>query len=105
MSINDYIREVRICYERFGAICEATTLYLIKNIVEDYDDFEFHYFKILCDDRRVLLCIEIAKDKKQKINPDLHGYIFTTRSMHEIERLYIKKNRKLTIEEILKIDY
>lgn len=105
MSINEYIREVRICYERFGAICEATTSYLIKNMIEDYNDFEFLYFKVLCDDRKVLLCIEIAKDKKQKINPDLHGYIFTTRSMHEIERLYIKKNRKITIEEILKIDY
>lgn len=105
MSINDYIREVRICYDRFEAICEAATSYLIKTIVEDYNDFEFLYFKVLCDDRKVLLCIEIAIDKKKKINPDLHGYMFTVRSMHEVENLYIKKGRKLTVEEILKIEY
>ena len=105
MDISDLIKEVSICYDRFGAICEETTSYLIKNIIEDYNDFEFLYFKVLCDDRRVLLCIEIAEDKKKKINPDLHGYMFTVCSMHEIERLYMKKNRKLTIEEILKTEY
>lgn len=105
MSINDYIREVRISYDRFEATCEATTLYLIKNIVEDYDDFDFIYFKVLCNETKVLLCIEIAVDKKKKINPDLHGYMLNVCSMHEIEKLYMKKKRKLTIEEILKINY
>ena len=100
MKVDTLLENVGKSYDKHLADCRKLTDYIVDNVVEDMDDYEFHSFAVFCNNADgIALEMEIEEDKRQKIGSrsigkpkicDIEGIVET----HKREK------RKVTIKEI-----
>lgn len=100
MKVDTLLKNVGKSYDKHLAACRELTRYVIDNVVEDVDDYEFYSFAVFSSSADgIALEMEIEEDKKQKIDSyykkgikicDIVGVIDT----------YKQEKRKVTIKEI-----
>lgn len=101
-KIDSLFKKVKLSYFKHYSECEELTDYIIKNIVDDFDDFKFYVFLIFYSGADgISLSIDIKEDIKQKIEKNLFIFGAVVCSVQKIISLYKVRERKLTIKEIL----
>nr|DAN50447.1 MAG TPA: hypothetical protein [Caudoviricetes sp.] len=100
MKVDTLLENIQKTYFKHSSLCQELTDYIINNVVEDMDDYEFQIFAVFQNNADgVALSMEILEDKKHKID----NYYVNKAKVCNIERiLSIFKNekRKVTIKEI-----
>lgn len=101
-KIDSLFKKVKLSYFKHYSECGELTDYIIKNIVDDFDDFKFYVFLIFYSGADgVSLSIDIEEDVKQKIEKNLFIFGAVVCNVEKIISLYKERKRKLTIKEIL----
>lgn len=100
MKVDTLLKNIEKSYFEHASLCQELTDYVINNVIEDMEDYEFHVFAVFQNNSDgVALAMEISEDKKQKID----NYYVTEATICNIERIisiFKTEKRKVTIKEI-----
>ena len=103
MKVDELYKKVEDTFVKHQAACRKLTDYIIEEVVEDMEDYEFNSFYVFYSyTDGVALSIEIEDDKKQKIDPISlnYGCCISVCDVKAIISMYKKEKRKITIKEI-----
>ena len=79
-------------YQKYIDVCNKMTNFLIKYVVLDYDEQQYHTFYVDYTE----------SDKTLTLHIDLStGILNYVCNVHSIIKLFIQQNQKLTIEQII----
>lgn len=94
------LKNVGKSYDKHLAACRELTRFVVDNVVEDMDDYEFYSFAVFCSSADgIALEMEIDEDKKQQINSYYRKGVKIC-NIEEIIEIYKREKRKVTIKEI-----
>lgn len=100
MKVDTLLKNIEKTYFKHQSLCQELTDYIINNVVEDIDDYEFHVFSVFQNNADgVALAMEISEDKKHKID----YYYVNEAVICNIEKIlstFKKEKRKIKVEEI-----
>lgn len=101
-KIDSLFKKVKLSYFKHYSECGELTDYIIKNIIDDFDDFKFYVFLIFYSGADgISLSIDIEEDIKQNNKKNLFTFGAVVCNVEKIISLYKERKRKLTIKEIL----
>lgn len=103
MKVDELYKEVENTFNKHQEACRKLTDYISDKIVKDMKDYEFYTFSVICTYADgVALCMDIEKDKKNKIDPFHLGYgaSAVVCNLKNIISMYKQEKRKITIKEI-----
>ena len=80
------------CYQKYNDSCNKMTNFLIKYIISDYDEEQYHTFYVDYSSESDGLVLHID------LGVGMSNYIC---GIHSIIKLFIQQNKKLTIEQII----